>query len=130
MRSLDRHRDFWWRLESPVKWGRWWLSLSYVLATLMAQGVHDHHRATDDSVLESNGDCDDSRLHIADHKVVDLGDSPSVCASCQFRGQHSLWAMVPQPLPGPGVAIPTETNRPSTHPGSPLRTRCRAPPLA
>ena len=113
-----------------MKWGRWWLSLSYVLATLLAQGVHDHERATDDSALESNGDCDDSHLHIADHKALHLGDSASDCLSCQFRGQHSLWATAPQPCPGASVAIRIVANPPSTLPGSPLRTRCRAPPFA
>ncbi len=111
-----------------VKLVRWWLSLSYILATLLALGVHDHDRETADAVLESKGDCDESRPHVASHEQARHGESPTVCPSCQFRSQHSLWTMATRPQPGPSVAIPIATSRPSTLPGSPLRTRCRAPP--
>jgi len=113
-----------------VKSGRWWLSLAYILATVLAQGVHDHGRASDDDLLESRGDCDEPRPHVAGHEVAGHGEGPTSCPSCHFRADHPLWAMAPRPLPGPSVAIPIDFARPSTLPGSRLRTRCRAPPLA
>jgi hypothetical protein len=111
-----------------VKWGRWWLALSYVLATLLAQGVHDHDWRADASVLESKGDCDDTRPHVAEHQVDGSLATSIDCPSCHFRGQYSLSELAPRPLPGPGIAIPPTTAAVSTLPGSPFRTRCRAPP--
>ena len=113
-----------------MKWGRWWLSLAYVLANLLAQGVHDHGRGSDEFVLESSGECDNSRTHVASHEVGDPAEAPSVCPSCQFRSQHSLCSLAARPLPGPGVAIPPATEPPSPPLGSPLRAQSRGPPTA
>jgi len=95
-----------------VKLVRWWLSLAYILATMLALGVHDHDRETGDPILESRGDCEDPRPHVANHEAAVHGDSPTVCPSCQFRSQHSLWVMASRPQPGPSVAIPLATLSP------------------
>jgi len=52
--------------------GRWLLTLAYLVASLLAQGVHVHDRGSDRSFLEDRGDCDESRRHVADHEVADL----------------------------------------------------------
>jgi hypothetical protein len=113
-----------------VNWGRGWLSLASLLATLLAQGVHDHDhdRKADAAFVESMGDSDDTRPHLGDHEVDGRLAGPIDCPSCQFQGQHSLAEIAPRPWPGPSLAIPPATDSPSTQPGSPLRTRCRAPP--
>ena len=100
----------------------------YVLATLMAQGLHDHGREADALAVESRGGCDDAGPHFGDHEVDDHRHAPPGCPSCQFRGQHSLAELAPRPRPGPGIAIPPATDAPPPAPGAPLRTRCRAPP--
>jgi len=110
-----------------VKSGRWWLTLAYTLATLVAPGVHDHGSGGDD-VPESRGDCDEQRPHMADHRVADHGDGPTTCPSCQFRAQHPLEGPRPHALSCPVVAATVEPARPSPLVGSPLRARCRAPP--
>ena len=112
-----------------VKWGRWWFSLAYVLATLLAQGVHDHDRGAEEPFLESSGECDNTRPHVASHEVGTPDGSPGACPSCQFRSQHSLSEPTDRPLAGLGVAAPPAAQPPSTPSGSPLRPRCRAPPI-
>ena len=107
---------------------RGWIALTYVLATLLAQGPHDHGREAEAGFLESPGGCDDSRPHVAGHEAPSLDDGPGVCASCHFRSQHAPADLVPLPIPGPGLAIPRPPEAPKALPGSPLRARCRAPP--
>jgi len=111
-----------------VKWGRWWLALTYTLATLLAQGVHDHDQGTDEAVPESHVDCDEARPHATAHHVVDPSKAPASCPSCQFRAQVSFWNPASRPGPGLVVSLPIAFDRTSDLPGSPLRTRCRAPP--
>jgi len=111
-----------------VKAGRWWLSLAYLFASLLAQGYHDHGGGADEVAPESRGDCDEQRQHIADHDVAGHGTPPETCPSCQLRAEHPFWAIAARPLPGPAVVIPIDFGRPSTLDGSPLRARCRAPP--
>jgi hypothetical protein len=111
-----------------VKWGRWWLALVYTVATLVAQGVHVHDQGADEAVTESRGDCDETRPHVAGHEAAAHGQAPAPCPSCQLRSQHSFWQDASIPLPGPGLSTPIELRRASVLPGTPLRTRCRAPP--
>jgi hypothetical protein len=111
-----------------VNRGRWWLALAYTVATLVAQGVHVHDQRADQAVLESRGDCDETRPHVADHEVASHGEAPAPCPSCQLRSQQSLWQDASLPLPVPSLSAPIEFRPPSTLPGAPLRTRCRAPP--
>jgi hypothetical protein len=116
--------------SSPLNCGRWLLTLAYLVASLLAQGVHVHDRGSDRSFLEDRGDCDESGRHVADHKVADHSELPTVCPSCQLRSQASILTPTVRPVPGQFVLIPVTRSTPSTLPGSPLRTRCRAPPLA
>ena len=113
---------------SLVKPGRWWLSLAYVLATLLAMVGHDHARETAPPWLEAAGDCDDSRPHLGSHPADASPSGSADCPSCHFRAQYPLAEFAPRPVSGPGLAIPPESGPASTLPGSPLRTRCRAPP--
>lgn len=116
--------------SSPLNCGRWLLTLAYLAAGLLAQGVHVHDRGCDRSFLEDRGYCDESRPHVDGHKVADQSELPTVCPSCQLKSQASILALAVQPVPGQIVLIPVTRSTPSTLPGSPLRTRCRAPPLA
>jgi hypothetical protein len=113
-----------------LKCGRWLLTLAYLLASLLAQGVHVHDRGHDRGFLEDRGDCDESRQHVADHEAADPGDPPTVCPSCQLRNQASILVPFVRPLPGQVVLVPVVRSAPSTLPGSPLRARSRGPPLA
>jgi hypothetical protein len=116
--------------SSPLNCGRWLLTLAYLVASLLAQGVHVHDRGRDRSFLKHRGDCDASRLHIDDREIADHSELPTVCPSCQLKSQASILALTVRPVPGQIVLIPVTRSTPSTLPGSPLRTRCRAPPLA
>ncbi len=110
--------------------GRWSLTMAYLLASLLAQGVHVHGSGSDRTVLEDKGNCNEARTHVADHDVADPGDAPIVCPSCQLRSQASFLEETPKPIPGLSVLVPIAASRPEPLPGLPLRTRCRAPPLA
>jgi hypothetical protein len=114
-------------IRQAVKSHRWLLSLAYLFATLMAQGPHDHGHRADDATV-SRGDCDALGVHVAGHEHQQAHETPDACPACHFRAEHPLWQLAPRPLPGPSVAIPAEAAHPSTRLGSPLRTRCRAPP--
>ena len=116
--------------SSPLNCGRWLLTLAYVVASLLAQGVHVHGPGSDRSFLDARGDCDESRAHVADQKVADDGEPPTACPSCQLKSQASILTLTVRPVPGQIVLIPVIRSTPSTLPGSPLQTRCRAPPLA
>ncbi|WP_435017472.1 hypothetical protein TA3x_005085 [Tundrisphaera sp. TA3] len=109
--------------------GRWWLALGYLLATLVAQSPHAHDHPSDEAA-ESRGDCSDLGRHIAGHDPAKPHEAPEPCPACQFRAESPLLHSAPRAMAGPSVAIPRENSRPSTRPGSPLRTSCRAPPHA
>lgn len=117
------------RVATDVTSGRWWLALAYVLTTLLARGGH-HHAPGGPEPIESHGDCDESRRHVADHPVADPGSGPVDCPACHFRAEHSLGEFAPAPLPGRVVAVVDDPTRPSPRAGAPLRNRCRAPPTA
>ena len=52
------------------------LTLVYVLATVLAQGVHDHGEASDATDAHHEAGCNDPRLHLSGHPSSDPTTAP------------------------------------------------------
>jgi hypothetical protein len=112
----------------PLRANRWWLALSYVLATVLAQGLHDHGRGDDPSAAGHEAGCADACRHVTGHPSDESGPDRADCPACQFRADHHSWAPC---LPGQlreSVSVTDEAPRPLTLSGPTFRATSRAPP--
>ncbi len=107
---------------------RGWLTLLYVLATVLVQGVHDHG-GTDKSAVAYHGPgCADLGLHVAGHPAPDLSHAPDHCLACQYRAEPHSCAPAP-PSPELSSISVAAVSSPALAPSSSLRRiSCRAPP--
>jgi hypothetical protein len=117
-----------------VRRDRWtaWLALIYTLATVFAQGMHDHGAAGEDrdhDPVVVHG-CDDARAGIAGHHTPEPGHPPSDCPACQFRAQIHHWEAPSLLVAGSPARAHVDVNPARALPRRPLRPTGRAPPLA
>jgi len=106
------------------------LALVYVLATVLAQGVHDHGEAPDTTGSHHEAGCNDTRLHLSGHPSSVSHDAPSHCLACQYRSEHHFWQAAPPSQSQPSLAVSVDRSSPEAHPSSPRLISCRAPPRA
>jgi len=110
---------------NPLRRGFAW---AFLLATIVAQGPHDHAKSSAQSAEAEFGSCDDQHQHWAGHQPAEQGTSPELCSICQHRLQPTL---VAESLSFSAELTSTslvERGSEARLPGRPLRTRCRAPP--
>jgi len=110
-----------------VRHGRSWLTLGYVLATMLAQGLHDHgdpgHRES-----PAGPGCNEPRTHVESHPEPLAAPHLDDCLACQYRAQ-SHWIELAAPRIGPTlVAATPEPPRDQAAPAPTLRRSGRAPP--
>ena len=108
---------------------RFWLSLVYLFATLVAQVPHDHRQGSEPAGADARDDCADLGRHVAGHEADAHHVGPELCPICQLRFDSPLLVAAPTPAIGPGVAIAREAGPPAAPPRPLLRPSCRAPPL-
>ncbi len=115
-----------------MRQGRSWLVLLYALATLLAQGGHDHGHGPDSHSRPTvaNIACDDAALHVEAHPTQGTAHPFDQCPACQFRAQNLAW-FAREPADEPvAVELATELPRQTILAPSVLRANSRAPPTA
>jgi hypothetical protein len=111
-----------------VRANRWWLALIYALATVVAQGMHDHGGGADETVAQHEAGCSDPRPHMAGHPSPESGHLPIDCPACQYRAEHHSYPYTSSPLVRPSVAVSVEASpAPARLPSIRIHS-CRAPP--
>jgi hypothetical protein len=103
------------------------LALGYLLATLLAQGAHDHGAASSRSEQPAHPAAAEQGPHFCS-AFVPSQDSANACAACQFRGHHQA---SPLASPHPAclvAAIDCVETSPCWWPAPLLRLSTRAPP--
>ena len=111
-----------------VRSSRWWLALLYILATVLAQGLHDHGGGADAAEVRHEAGCDDSRPHLSGHWSPDLSHVQDHCLACQYRSQHQTPTTSPAPFHLDRASPARSSRPPPTRSGSLHRISCRAPP--
>jgi hypothetical protein len=107
---------------------RFWLALVYGLATVLAQGVHNHAGSDDGRSVQHEAGCSDSRLHLSGHWSPDLSHAQDDCLACQFRANHHPWSLTVPTLDRPS-AVHSVVVLSHTAPRHFVRlSQCRAPP--
>src|SRR4051812_48850883 len=87
-----------------VRLSRWWPASLYVLATVLAQCVHDHHGVTE-SATRCEASCADAQTHLSGHSARDLSHSPTDCLACQYRAEHLSWLLSPPLFLRPSATV-------------------------
>jgi len=105
-----------------------WLTLMYALATVLAQGAHDHGDGSDTTGSHHEAGCNDPRLHLSGHPSTDAHDGPSHCLACQYRSEYHFWQAAPPSSSPSSLTASVEVPPPSALPGSFRLFSCRAPP--
>jgi hypothetical protein len=111
-----------------VRVSRFWLVLLYVLATAMAQCVHDHGQDDEGAAAQHESGCADPRPHISGHWSPDLDDHRDDCLACQFRAEHQSDLSAETTFVVLSVADAVEVSSPAPPQRFFLRNTCRAPP--
>ncbi len=106
-----------------------WLTLIYVLATVLAQGAHDHGVGSDATGSHHEAGCDDPRLHLSGHPSKECHDGPTHCLACQYRSEYHFWQAASPSSSRSSLAASIEVLPPSARPGSFRLFSRRAPPL-
>ena len=110
-----------------MRHGRSWLALGYVLATLLAQGLHDHGEQARPPIPAGLG-CNEPRTHVESHATPLVAPHLDHCLACQYRAQ-SHWVDLDTPAVGSTlVAATPEPPRQHAAPAPILRRSGRAPP--
>ena len=112
-----------------MNWLRRWVAWTFLIATIVAQGPHDHRPASHLSAAEF-GTCDSPSPHWAGHEADPPDGGPDACPLCQHRLQPAL--VVPSlALIAPACSAPLDAWPVAQRAlDPPLRLRCRAPPRA
>src|SRR4051794_5086144 len=105
------------------------LTLLYVLATVLAQGVHDHGDGSDATGSHHEAGCDDPRLHLSGHPSTASHHGPSDCLTCQYRSEYHFWQAAPAPTSQSSVSASVEIPNSSARIRSFRLFSCRAPPV-
>lgn len=105
-----------------------WLTLMYALATVLAQGVHDHGDGPDATGSHHEAGCNDPRLHISGHPSADGHDAPPHCPACQYRSEYHFWQAAAPSTSRSSLAASVEMPPSAARHGSFRRFSCRAPP--
>ena len=110
-----------------VRVSRYGWALVYLVATVVAQGVHDHGGA-DAGAVQHEAGCSDPRPHLSGHWSPDLGQDQDHCLACQFRANHHGLSLTSTASLRPSAAavvavVPLLAPRRLA-----LRNTCRAPP--
>ncbi len=112
---------------TPLSLFRRWFAWGFLIATIVAQGPHDHCQPAN-NFLEASGACDDPHSHWAGHEAPDQDSGPDFCPICQHRLQHLIVAPTLRALVQSSSPAPVEAGLVAVETGPPLRSRCRAPP--
>jgi hypothetical protein len=107
---------------------RGWIALLYVLATVLAQGIHDHGESTDSVVTRHEAGCDDPRLHLSGHPSADLSHGVDECPACQYRAGHHAFEFRPPTHFRPCTALVIEVPAAPVPRATFSLISCRAPP--
>ena len=114
-------------MAPPVRHGRSWLTLGYLLATMLAQGLHDHGEPDRQPILAGPG-CSEPRTHVESHPKPLVAPHLDHCLACQYRAQ-SHWVDPATPLVGvPQLATTSEPPHAQATPAPIPRRSGRAPP--
>jgi hypothetical protein len=105
-----------------------WLTLMYALATVLAQGAHDHGVGPDESGTHHEAGCNDPRLHLSGHPSSDSHDDLSHCLICQYRSEYHFWQAEALSASRTSLTSPVEGAPPSARAGMFRLPSCRAPP--
>jgi hypothetical protein len=106
-----------------------WFALFYTLATLLAQGPHDHNSLSRRSAATDacgSGTCP----HVSGHLTTGWHHDSTACLACQFRFDHHAFRLPDPPTVRPAVALAVELSAVAALHEPTLRPTCRAPPLA
>jgi hypothetical protein len=117
-------------IDRPLKTRRAWISLLYVLATVVAQGLHDHGPRTEGSAAVGLPSCNDPHPHFAGHGAPEVLRGDLDCLACQFRAEHQADATTSVALPIPARRLATVFAAPRVQEAASSRPICRGPPLA
>jgi hypothetical protein len=114
-----------------VRSRRFFLALLYGLATLVAQGLHDHggERRGEAAAVGLAG-CEDPRPHFSGHGAPELKPVDLNCLACQFRGDHQAEASRVEVCSTPTRRLTILVAVPRPVPGALSQSTCRGPPLA
>ena len=66
------------------------MALGFLVANMAASGLHVHTKSENRVFLESQGDCNESSEHVANHQVDGSEQCPPLCPSCQLRSQLAI----------------------------------------
>ncbi|MBV8488552.1 MAG: hypothetical protein JO161_09765 [Planctomycetaceae bacterium] len=111
---------------------RWWLALTYVLTTVLVQGMHHHDHGWSDKSAVTWCDPGYSNLcpHMAGRPSPDLGHAPNHCLACQYRAEPHSCVLAPPSLEELSVSV-AAVSFPALAPSRTfLQISCRSPPLA
>jgi hypothetical protein len=111
-----------------MRWKRWCPAFFYVLATVWAQGLHDHHGSA--AAARCAASCTDTRTHLSGHSAPDLGHSPADCLACQFRAEPQCGLLTYPILLPRRITVAVVTSLPAAASWPSRWIACRAPPRA
>jgi hypothetical protein len=68
---------------------RWWISLLFIVSTLLCGGPHHHARDEIASMIRPESGCGDDCAHFAGHEAPDLSQISIDCDACHHRSETS-----------------------------------------
>ena len=114
-----------------MKRERLWLTLIYVLTTVLVQGMHHHDHGWSDKSAVAWYDRGYANLcpHIAEHPSPDSGHAPNHCLACQYRAEPQSCVLAPLSLEEPSVSVAAVSCQVLAPSRTPRQISCRSPPL-